>query len=81
MRVHIGGDHAAYDLKFHLVNHLLAQGHDVVAHRDTARGELSHEIAAEQSGPGGVSRPDALRPGPRGRDAASLSAPLVAPPG
>ncbi|MFC6009213.1 ribose-5-phosphate isomerase [Angustibacter luteus] len=32
MRVHIGGDHAAYDLKVHLVNHLLAQGFDVVDH-------------------------------------------------
>ena len=32
MRVHIGGDHAAYDLKLHLVQHLLAQGHDVVDH-------------------------------------------------
>jgi ribose 5-phosphate isomerase B len=32
MRVHIGGDHAAYDLKFQLVQHLLAQGHDVVDH-------------------------------------------------
>jgi len=28
MRVHIGGDHAAYDLKLHLVQHLLAHGHD-----------------------------------------------------
>jgi len=32
MRVHIGGDHAAYDLKLHLVQHLLAHGHDVVDH-------------------------------------------------
>jgi len=32
MRVHIGGDHAAYDLKLHLVQHLLASGHDVVDH-------------------------------------------------
>ena len=32
MRVHIGGDHAAYDLKYQLVQHLLAQGHDVVDH-------------------------------------------------
>jgi ribose 5-phosphate isomerase B len=32
MRVHIGGDHAAYDLKVHLVTHLLAQGYDVVDH-------------------------------------------------
>jgi len=32
MRVHIGGDHAAYDLKVHLVDHLLAQGYDVVDH-------------------------------------------------
>ncbi len=32
MRVHIGGDHAAFELKAHLVQHLLAQGHDVVDH-------------------------------------------------
>jgi ribose 5-phosphate isomerase B len=32
MHVHIGGDHAAYDLKIHLVEHLLAQGHDVTDH-------------------------------------------------
>jgi ribose 5-phosphate isomerase B len=32
MRVHIGGDHAAYDLKVHLVEHLLKQGYDVVDH-------------------------------------------------
>ena len=32
MRVHIGGDHAAYDLKVELVRHLLQQGHDVVDH-------------------------------------------------
>ncbi len=32
MRVHIGGDHAAFDLKVHLVQHLLEQGHDVVDH-------------------------------------------------
>ncbi|GAB3589946.1 ribose-5-phosphate isomerase [Angustibacter peucedani] len=32
MRVHIGGDHAAYDLKVHLVQHLLSQGFDVVDH-------------------------------------------------
>ncbi len=32
MRVHIGGDHAAYELKVHLVEHLLKQGYDVVDH-------------------------------------------------
>jgi ribose 5-phosphate isomerase B len=32
MRVHIGGDHAAFDLKAELVRHLLEQGHDVVDH-------------------------------------------------
>ena len=32
MRVHIGGDHAAYDLKVELVRHLLESGHDVVDH-------------------------------------------------
>ena len=37
---------------------------------------LQEKIAGEQSGPGGVSRPDPLR-----RDVASLSAPVVAPPG
>jgi NADH-quinone oxidoreductase subunit B len=37
--------------------------------------QLQAKIAAEQSGPGGVSRPDPLR-----RDAASLTAPAIAPP-
>ena len=32
MRVHLGGDHAAYDLKVHLQRHLASAGHDVVDH-------------------------------------------------
>ena len=32
MRVHIGGDHAAYDLLGELVAHLEAAGHEVVNH-------------------------------------------------
>jgi len=32
MRVHIGGDHAAYDLHQHLVAHLRAEGHEVTDH-------------------------------------------------
>ncbi len=32
MRVHIGGDHAAYDLKVRLVEHLRGQGFEVVDH-------------------------------------------------
>jgi ribose 5-phosphate isomerase B len=32
MRVHIGGDHAAYDLKCTLVTFLQGKGHDVVDH-------------------------------------------------
>jgi ribose 5-phosphate isomerase B len=32
MRIHIGGDHAAYDLKKVLVEHLRGAGHDVVDH-------------------------------------------------
>ncbi len=32
MRVHIGGDHAAYELHRALVEHLSGQGHDVVDH-------------------------------------------------
>jgi ribose 5-phosphate isomerase B len=32
MRVHIGSDHAGFELKNHLVQHLSAAGHDVVDH-------------------------------------------------
>jgi ribose 5-phosphate isomerase B len=32
MRVHIGADHAGWDLKQHLVAHLTGRGHDVVDH-------------------------------------------------
>ncbi len=32
MRIHIGGDHAAYELQRHLVQWLTEQGHDVVDH-------------------------------------------------
>lgn len=32
MRVHIGTDHAGFELKEHLVAHLTAAGHDVVDH-------------------------------------------------
>ena len=32
MRIHIGTDHAGYDLKTHLVEHLKAEGHEVVDH-------------------------------------------------
>jgi len=30
MRVYLGSDHAGFELKMHLVNHLIKQGHDVV---------------------------------------------------
>ena len=30
MRVYLGSDHAGFDLKVHLVNHLTQEGHDVV---------------------------------------------------
>lgn len=32
MRLHIGSDHAGYELKRHLVEHLAARGHEVVDH-------------------------------------------------
>jgi ribose 5-phosphate isomerase B len=32
MRVHLGGDHAAYDLLVHLADHLRRAGHEVVDH-------------------------------------------------
>ena len=38
MRVHLGGDHAAYELQRALVTHLAAAGHDVVDH-----GPLSYD--------------------------------------
>jgi ribose 5-phosphate isomerase B len=36
MRVHLASDHAAYDLKVHLVQHLTQAGHDVVDHGPAA---------------------------------------------
>ena len=36
MRIHIGGDHAAYELHRALVTHLTEAGHDVVDHGPTA---------------------------------------------
>lgn len=36
MRVHIGGDHAAYELQRHLVTWLTEQGHEVVDHGPAA---------------------------------------------
>ena len=46
MRVHIGGDHAAFDLKAELVQHLLEQGHDVVDHGpDTYDPEDDYPVA------------------------------------
>ena len=36
MRVHLGGDHAAYELQRALVTHLTAAGHDVVDHGPVA---------------------------------------------
>ncbi|MFI5693608.1 ribose-5-phosphate isomerase [Kribbella sp. NPDC051586] len=36
MRVHIGCDHAGFELKNHLVQHLTAAGHDVVDHGPAA---------------------------------------------
>jgi ribose 5-phosphate isomerase B len=36
MRVHIGSDHAGFELKNHLVGVLTADGHDVVDHGPTA---------------------------------------------
>jgi ribose 5-phosphate isomerase B len=32
MRIHIASDHAGFELKSHLVQHLMAVGHDVVDH-------------------------------------------------
>lgn len=37
MRVHIGGDHAAYELKRALVAHLRGRGHEVIDHGPAAK--------------------------------------------
>lgn len=44
MRIHIGSDHAGYELKVALVEHLRAAGHDVVDHG-------AHEYDAEDDYP------------------------------
>jgi ribose 5-phosphate isomerase B len=36
MRVHVGSDHAGFELKAHLVQHLRAAGHEVVDHGPAA---------------------------------------------
>jgi ribose 5-phosphate isomerase B len=36
MRVHLGSDHAGFELKQHLAGHLTAAGHDVVDHGPSA---------------------------------------------
>lgn len=40
MRVHIGGDHAAYEMQRELVSWLTEQGHDVVDHGATTYDDL-----------------------------------------
>lgn len=44
MRIHIAADHAGFELKVHLVEHLRAGGHDVVDHG-------AHEYDAEDDYP------------------------------
>lgn len=45
MRIHIAADHAGYELKAHLVEHLRAAGHDVTDHG-------AHEYDPEDDYPG-----------------------------
>ena len=56
MRVHIGGDHAAFDLKAELVQHLLKQGYDVVDHGpDTFDPEDDYPVAVLRAAMGVLS--------------------------
>ncbi len=65
MRIHLAADHAAYELKEHLAEHLRAGGHDVVDHG-------AHEYDPQDdypsfcfaAGEAVVAEPGTLGPGP-----------------
>lgn len=61
MRVHVGGDHAAYDLKAHLVDHLTQRGYDVVDHGPTHLDpEDDYPVHCLRAGAGVVADPGSL---------------------
>ncbi|MDO5738946.1 MAG: ribose-5-phosphate isomerase [Ornithinimicrobium sp.] len=61
MRVHIGGDHAAYELQRDLVNWLTEQGHEVVDHGPTSYDPLDdYPVFVLRAAQGVAADPDSL---------------------
>ncbi len=61
MRVHIGTDHAGFDLKNYLVSALVADGHDVVDHGPTAYdAEDDYPVYCIPAAEGAVAEPGSL---------------------
>lgn len=61
MRIHIGGDHAAFDLQRDLVGWLAEQGHEVVDHGPTELDELdNYPVFVLRAAEGVSADPDSL---------------------
>jgi ribose 5-phosphate isomerase B len=61
MRVHIGSDHAGFELKNYLVSSLIAEGHDVVDHGPEAYdAEDDYPVYCIPAAEGAVAEPGAL---------------------
>ncbi|MGI8947632.1 MAG: ribose-5-phosphate isomerase [Ornithinimicrobium sp.] len=61
MRIHIGGDHAAFDLQRDLVGWLAEQGHEVVDHGPTEFDELdNYPVFVLRAAQAVAAEPDAL---------------------
>jgi ribose 5-phosphate isomerase B len=61
MRVHIGSDHAGFELKNHLVSSLISEGHDVVDHGPEAYdAEDDYPVYCIPAAEGAVAEPGSL---------------------
>jgi ribose 5-phosphate isomerase B len=61
MRLHIGSDHAGFELKNYLVSSLIADGHDVVDHGPAAYdAEDDYPVYCIPAAEGAVADPDSL---------------------
>jgi ribose 5-phosphate isomerase B len=61
MRLHIGSDHAGFELKNYLVSSLIAEGHDVVDHGPEAYdAEDDYPVYCIPAAEGAVADPDSL---------------------
>ncbi|HKH54002.1 MAG TPA: RpiB/LacA/LacB family sugar-phosphate isomerase, partial [Propionibacteriaceae bacterium] len=61
MRVHIGSDHAGFELKNYLVSSLISEGHDVVDHGPEAYdAEDDYPVYCIPAAEGAVAEPGSL---------------------